>query len=55
MERGEIGPEQNQDILLDMVFEAMWYRLLIGHASTDETFADDLTEAIIRLVQPPPV
>jgi AcrR family transcriptional regulator len=55
MERGEIDPEQNVDILLDIVFGTMWYRLLIGHAPTNETFADDLTEAIIRLVQNPPV
>ncbi|ADU62163.1 MAG: TetR/AcrR family transcriptional regulator [Pseudodesulfovibrio sp.] len=55
MERGEIGSEQNVEILVDMVFGAMWYRLLIGHAPANETFADDLTEAIIRLVQNPPV
>lgn len=51
MERGEISPEQNVEILVDMVFGAMWYRLLIGHAPTDKLFADGLTEAIIRLVR----
>ncbi|MBE0530434.1 MAG: TetR/AcrR family transcriptional regulator [Rhodospirillales bacterium] len=51
-ERGEIGPGQNLDMLLDLVFGAMWYRLLIGHAAIDEPFADALTETIVGLVQP---
>lgn len=55
VKRGEIGPEQNLELLVDMVFGAMWYRLLMGHAPTDEPFANEVTEAIIRLVQNPPV
>jgi AcrR family transcriptional regulator len=50
-ERGQIGPGHNLDMLLDLVFGAMWYRLLIGHAPIDEPFADELTEVIVRLVQ----
>ena len=51
LERGQISPEQNLDMLLDLIFGAMWYRLLIGHAPMNEPFADELTDVVIRLVQ----
>lgn len=50
-EHGQISPAQNLEMLIDIVFGTMWYRLLIGHAPMDESFADELTEVIIRLVQ----
>ena len=53
-ERGNIGPEPDPDLLVDIVFGTMWYRLLIGHAELDESFADELTEAVIGLVRPGP-
>jgi AcrR family transcriptional regulator len=53
VERGQIGAEHDLDMLVDLVFGAMWYRLLIGHASMKESFADELTEVIVRLAQPP--
>lgn len=52
MERGQIGPEQNLDLLVDIVFGAMWFRLLTGHAAMDETFADELTDLIVALGNP---
>ncbi|WP_160715394.1 TetR/AcrR family transcriptional regulator [Halodesulfovibrio sp. MK-HDV] len=54
MERGRISPEQNLEMLIDIVFGTMWYRLLIGHAPMDESFADELTEVVIKLVQVSP-
>lgn len=54
MERGQISPEQNLEMLIDIVFGTMWYRLLIGHAPMDESFADELTEVVIKLVQVSP-
>jgi len=32
------------DLLVDVVFGAMWYRLLTGHGPLDEKFADELAE-----------
>lgn len=54
VERGQIGPEQNLELLLDVVFGAMWYRLLTGHASMDNAFADELTEMVTKVVQTNP-
>ena len=52
VERGQIGSEQNLELLVDIVFGAMWFRLLIGHDAMDESFADELTEVIITLGSP---
>lgn len=51
VERGQIGSEQNLELLVDIVFGTMWYRLLVAHASMDESFAEELSEVVIRLVQ----
>ena len=45
---------QDAEILVDMVFGAMWYRLLVGHAPMDAHFADELTELIGGMTQAPP-
>lgn len=50
-ECGEIGAEEGLEILVDLVFGAMWYRLLVGHAPMDAFFADALTETIVGLGQ----
>ena len=54
VERGQINPGQNLELLADMVFGAMWYRLLTGHSSLNQAFAHELTETIMGLVQPRP-
>lgn len=38
------------DLAVDMVFGAMWYRLLTGHAALDEAFVDELAEAAVNLL-----
>ncbi|SIO15002.1 TetR/AcrR family transcriptional regulator [Halodesulfovibrio marinisediminis] len=51
VERGEISPEQNLEILTDLIFGSMWYRLLIGHAPMDMSFAEELTEITIQITK----
>lgn len=48
---GEIASEQNRELLVDIVFGAMWYRLLTGHATIDDEFAGELTDAVTTLAQ----
>lgn len=54
VDRQQINSAQDLEMLQDIVFGTMWYRLLIGHAPMDECFADELTEVIIRLIQMSP-
>ncbi len=50
-EQGDIAPDRNLDLLVDAVFGAMWYRLLVGHGALDQAFADALTELAMGMVQ----
>ncbi len=46
----QISSNQNIELLVDIAFGTMWYRLLTDHAPMDESFADELTEIIIRAI-----
>lgn len=48
--QGRITPGTNLDIVVDMIFGAMWYRLLTGHAPMDDGFADELTTSALAIV-----
>lgn len=54
VERGQMDSKHDLDLLVDLIFGAMWYRLLIGHARMDESFADALTGVMVRMVQTGP-
>lgn len=47
--RGEAGDRVDLDLLVDLVFGALWYRILAGHAPLDRRFADRLCEAALEL------
>ena len=55
VDQGQIGTEQNLDLLVDIVFGAMWYRLLLDHLPMEESFADELAEHVTRLAQAQPL
>ncbi|HVJ35795.1 MAG TPA: TetR/AcrR family transcriptional regulator [Terriglobia bacterium] len=40
--RGELAADRNLDLLLDMIYGPLWYRLLLGHAPLDEGFIEQL-------------
>lgn len=53
-ERGEISPAHDAELVVDVVFGAMWYRLLVGHAPMDASLADDLTRVALGMLDTNP-
>jgi AcrR family transcriptional regulator len=49
---GQIGEGADLALVTDMVWGTMWYRVLSRHAPVDEALADELTEAVLRLLGP---
>ena len=44
--RGEVAPEADVDLLVDLVQGPLWYRMLISGARLDEAFADGLAAGV---------
>ena len=49
---GQVGAGADLALVVDMIWGAMWYRILSGHAPVDEALADELTAAVLRLLGP---
>lgn len=49
---GLAGKGADLDLVTDMVWGTMWYRILSRHAPVDEALADEVTEAVLRLLGP---
>jgi AcrR family transcriptional regulator len=47
---GEISSDTNIDILMDVIYGAVYMRLLVGHAPLDEAFATEHIEYIYHLL-----
>jgi AcrR family transcriptional regulator len=50
---GQLGDGVSLDLAVDMVWGTMWYRVLSRHAPVDEALAEELAEAMIRLLGHP--
>jgi AcrR family transcriptional regulator len=48
--RGQLGGACSVDLIVDLVFGAMWYRLIGGHGTIDAGLAGELTDAAVRLL-----
>ena len=48
-DRGELNRESNLDLLADIVYGTMWYRLLVGHAKLDDRLADSLAQLVTTI------
>jgi AcrR family transcriptional regulator len=46
-DQGELGPDADLDMLVDMAYGVLWYRLLVGHAPLDEAAARRLAGRLI--------
>ncbi len=46
--RGELARGTDPEVLVDLVFGALWYRLLVRHGPLDAAFARALARAVAR-------
>jgi AcrR family transcriptional regulator len=46
----EIRRGINIELIMDLIYGAMWYRLLMEHAPLDDDFADELVDHILILI-----
>jgi AcrR family transcriptional regulator len=50
IQRRAIKADINIEIIIDLIFGAMWYRLLVEHAPLDDKFADELVDHVLLLL-----
>ncbi len=46
-QRGELPAESDCEVLADLIYGAMWYRLLARHAPLDEQYAHDIVSLLL--------
>jgi hypothetical protein len=46
--RGELAPDVDQDVAIDLVFGPATYRLVARHAPLDEAAADQIVDTAMR-------
>jgi AcrR family transcriptional regulator len=49
--RGEIAPEVDPELLIDVVYGVLWYRLLLDHAPLDREAGRQLAELVLRAIR----
>jgi AcrR family transcriptional regulator len=52
IERGEIAKDADMDLMIDMLFGPVWFRLLVQHAKLDATFARQIIDAVLTAFAP---
>jgi AcrR family transcriptional regulator len=52
--RGELDPDVDQDLVIDLLVGPVWTRLLISHDPIPPTLVDDVVDAVLRAFPPPP-
>lgn len=47
MRHGELPADTDCEVMVDLIYGAMWYRLLTRHAPLDEKFARDVVRTLM--------
>jgi len=51
IKRGDIARPDDIEVVLDVIYGPVFYRLLGGHRPLDQTFADNLVAAALRILE----
>jgi len=54
IERGEIPPDTNTEVALDLLYGPLYHRLLHGHAPLNDRFTQDVIDMALNGIQPTP-
>ena len=46
--RGEVSPDADLDVLVDLVYGPLWYRMLVSGGRLDQPFAEALAATVVR-------
>jgi AcrR family transcriptional regulator len=49
VQRGELAPDTNLEVLADLIYGAKWYRFLLYPAPLDDVFAREIVKLILSL------
>jgi hypothetical protein len=47
LRRSELPVNTDIEVMADLIYGAMWYRLLAQHAPLDETYAHDIVRTLL--------
>jgi Tetracyclin repressor-like, C-terminal domain len=50
VDRGEVGRDADLELVIDVVFGVLWYRLLVGHAPLDDAAGRELASLVVRAI-----
>lgn len=53
VERGEVADDTDLDLILDLLYGALFHRLLHAHAPLNDRFVADVVDATVSLLRPP--
>ncbi|MDF5730673.1 MAG: TetR/AcrR family transcriptional regulator [Rhizonema sp. PD38] len=51
IDRGEIRPDLNLELVIDGIYGPIWYRLLLKHAPLDDVFTEELINLLMLGIQ----
>lgn len=50
--RGDLPPDFDIELAIDVMSGAIWYRLLLGHAPLDDAYADGIVRVVLDGIRP---